>query len=213
VRSRGEISGEKPSSWYDAEYAKADPLHTVHYTRSLYYFLWSVIVDRMPEAASVLEIGCGTGQLAELLGDRDVRQYVGFDFSAAAVKMARQRSPHLQFEVDDALTTRLLSSSGYDTLICTEVLEHIEADREVVRRVRPGVRCLITVPNFPHVSHVRQFAAPSDVSVRYGHFFTHARVTEFLSNVEGDRFFLLDGVRNGVVGACAQRTHVGMQAD
>jgi hypothetical protein len=76
-------------------------------------------------------------------------------------------------------------------------LEHIEADLEVLRRVRPGTRCLLTVPNFPYPSHVRFFNNGGAVSERYGWLFGSHTVDEFLKNPEGDRFFLLDGIRGG----------------
>ncbi|MCF7669444.1 MAG: hypothetical protein K9N48_06690, partial [Verrucomicrobia bacterium] len=38
--------GEKPPEWYDAVYAEISD-YRYHYTKSKYYFLWAVIVDRM----------------------------------------------------------------------------------------------------------------------------------------------------------------------
>lgn len=63
-----EQPGEKGADWYDASF-DAGGTGARHYTESEYYFLWSVIVDRIQTAAarSILEIGCGTGQLARLI--------------------------------------------------------------------------------------------------------------------------------------------------
>jgi SAM-dependent methyltransferase len=187
---------EEGASWYDEIYSKPDTMFGVHYTQSAYYFLWAVISDRMPRIASVLEIGCGTGQFASFLVERGIANYVGFDFSPQAVALAKERCPSLEFVVADARHSELLHRPDYDVVVCTEVLEHIHADLEVLQRVRPGTRCFLTVPNFPYPSHVRHFATAEAVGTRYGGLFCDHDVTEFAVNPAGDRFFLLDGIRN-----------------
>jgi 2-polyprenyl-3-methyl-5-hydroxy-6-metoxy-1,4-benzoquinol methylase len=192
----GEDWPEQGAGWYDEIYLKPNTTYRAHYTQSAYYFLWTVIADRMPPSAAVLEIGCGTGQLASFLVERGLASYLGFDFSPQAVALAKGRSPSLEFVVDDARYSGLLDRPDYNVVVCTEVLEHIEADLEVLRRVRPGTRCFLTVPNFPYPSHVRHFESAEAVSLRYGELFHDHQVTEFAVNPSGDRFFLLDGVRN-----------------
>jgi 2-polyprenyl-3-methyl-5-hydroxy-6-metoxy-1,4-benzoquinol methylase len=192
-RTEIEVSGEKPASWYDARYEHTAS-RTAHYTQSMYYFLWSVIVDRLPSDPKILEVGCGTGHLAHLLQDRQYTDYVGFDFSAEAIRVASARLPARRFHHADALTTPLLEGP-YNTLICTEVLEHIPDDLRIIERIRPGTRCLVTVPNFPYVSHVRHFMSAQEVSNRYGSFFEPCNVSWLLLKQSGDGFFLLDGTR------------------
>lgn len=204
-----EWGNEKGAAWYDDAYAAAaNGEYGKHYSQSRYYFVWTVIADRIPLDASVLEIGCGTGQFAQLLSDRPVRRYVGFDFSQEAVRRAKARAPNLEFNVANALTTDLLRRSDYSIVVCTEVLEHIEADLEVVSRIRSGVRCLMTVPNFPYESHVRHFESAAQVSSRYGPFFSDLRVDWFLMNPEGDGFFLSDGVRNAYVSTASRSSAI-----
>lgn len=55
----GEQTSGKPSEWYDSSFVSHEHWRK-HYTESHYYFLWSVIVDRITCAAieSILEIGC-----------------------------------------------------------------------------------------------------------------------------------------------------------
>src|SRR5437660_5771715 len=50
----------------------------------------------IPANASVLEIGCGTGELLALLPNRNI---TGLDLSENAIAKARQRLPHAKFEV------------------------------------------------------------------------------------------------------------------
>ena len=193
-------TGEQPAAWYDAVFANSSSDYRKHYTASCYYFIWTVIVDRIPKKASVLEIGCGPGQLAQFLADRGIGRYVGFDFSPRAIELAKQRGPALEFHVADALETPLLDACHYDTLICTEVLEHIEADLQVLVRIREGVRCLLTVPNFPYVSHVRHFCDADSVAARYGGYFHDFRVDTFWADAGCRCFFLLEGRRNSFTG-------------
>jgi 2-polyprenyl-3-methyl-5-hydroxy-6-metoxy-1,4-benzoquinol methylase len=85
----------------------------------------------------------------------------------------------------------------YDSVVCMEVLEHIERDRELIQRIAPGARCLCTVPNFPYKSHVRHFRNEQEVHQRYGELFHNMSVWGLAgSHREGVVYFLLDGVKN-----------------
>jgi SAM-dependent methyltransferase len=188
---------EESAGFYDALY-RSTPVYHEPYQKSFYYFLWSVIVDRIRRAGvkRVLEIGCGPGQLASYLLDGHVEQYVGLDFSPQAIEMARKNAPHGRFVVGDARDGAIHAEVEHDLVICTEVLEHIEDDLKVVAAFRAGKRCLCSVPSFPYESHVRHFKDAGEVVARYGAFFEGLDVMTFRSPCDaGDLFFLLDGVR------------------
>jgi SAM-dependent methyltransferase len=189
--------GEKPASWYEAQYADSEE-YRLHYTASRYFHIWSVIVYRIRQlnAQSVLEIGCGSGQLAEMLFDHGIRNYVGIDFSRTAIQMARNRVPAYQFLVDNALTTTLYASESYEVILCTEVLEHIEQDLAVVEKFPASKFVMITVPNFPFRSHVRHFADEREVLSRYGAFFVNPSVFTLRGmHKPQQKYFLLEGTR------------------
>ena len=57
---------------------------------------------------------------------------------------------------------------AYDTVVCTEVLEHIEADLTVIENWKSGANCICSVPNFDFETHVRVFLTEEDVRCRYG---------------------------------------------
>ena len=190
---------ERGAEWYDAHYTTYSDEYHQAYPESSYYFLWTVIADRLRRAdiRRVLEIGCGSGQLAQLMLDQGVEQYVGVDFSPKAIALARKVAPGIQFEVGDARSAAIYSQYEYDAVICTEVLEHIEVDLVVVSQFPPGKRCLCSVPNFPFESHVRHFQNVEEVADRYGSYFDGLDIIALKSpTCSMDKFFLLDGVRN-----------------
>jgi 2-polyprenyl-3-methyl-5-hydroxy-6-metoxy-1,4-benzoquinol methylase len=205
VEAKSDLSQgrECPADWYDANYT-ANGVYHCRYPQSWYYFLWAIIADRLRRSGvrRVLEIGCGTAQLASLLLDQGVEQYTGLDFSAKAIAIARtthRGDIRVDLVVGDARLSDIYESSSYEALICTEVLEHVEADLDIVRKFPPGKRCLCSVPNFPYESHVRHFHDAAEVLTRYGTFFNPVDV----SNWKGPKsptqeFFLLDGVRHSV---------------
>src|SRR5262249_16082057 len=95
--------------------------------------------------------------------------YRGFDFSANAIAKARARTGRpAAFRVADATDTASYRDVAYDAVVCTEVLEHIEPDRETIRLWQPGARCLCSVPHFDYDGHVRFFRTEREVRARYG---------------------------------------------
>lgn len=186
---------ERDAAWYDELFATEEHL-LAHYTHSHYYFLWCVVVDRVRRAGaqSILDVGCGAGQLAAFLRDAGVPRYVGLDFSPARVAQAREVCPEYRFVVEDVFRTDLLETLDYDTVLSTEFMEHVERDLEVLDRIRPGTRTFLTVPNFPAPAHVRHFRSAEEVAERYGSRFEACQVDTF-QHRSGMLFHLLEGVR------------------
>ena len=197
------LGEEKPAAWYDEVFAGSTK-YARHYAKTKYYALWSVVVDRLVRSGSrsVVELGCGSGQFASLLRDKGFRDYLGIDFSAVAVAQATGRCPELSFEVDDVLSSRVLETRAYDAVVCLEVLEHVEEDRSVLERIRPGALVFASVPNFPAAAHVRHFESEREVLDRYGALFERPTVDAHLVDPGGGtKHFLLEGVRLGDQGA------------
>ncbi|MGI8574480.1 MAG: methyltransferase [Egibacteraceae bacterium] len=182
-----------PAGWYDEHYRLTLDKYDIDAADSVYRPVWEVIVSRIDPTATVLELGCGTGQLGRMLIDRGLAGYCGFDFSEVAVELARKRIPGLEVEIADARTTRLVIDFSYDTALCTEVLEHLDDDMAVLRRIRPGTRMLATVPNFDSTSHLRYFADEQEVVQRYQSVLDNLEVTR-IELPHGSVIFLLDGV-------------------
>jgi 2-polyprenyl-3-methyl-5-hydroxy-6-metoxy-1,4-benzoquinol methylase len=109
-------------------------------------------VPELRERAPVLDLGCGRGELLQLLREAGVEAR-GVDGNSAMVR--RCREDHglevAQGDLLDALNSAPVGSLG--AVVCLHVVEHLEAD--VVSRLldgamnalRPGGRLVIETPN------------------------------------------------------------------
>jgi 2-polyprenyl-3-methyl-5-hydroxy-6-metoxy-1,4-benzoquinol methylase len=187
---------EQPAEFYDRNFHKRGHWK-LHYTRSHYYPLWTVIAERVRQidAKRILDIGCGPGQVACLLRDRGVPGYKGLDFSPARLARARKVCPEFEFVAADVFQDDNLEVYPYDCVVMMEFLEHIERDLDILRRVRPGTTVLATVPNFPAAGHVRHFADTRAVETRYRSLFERLSVTALLADQRGTTYFILQGTR------------------
>lgn len=201
------VDGEFSADFYNNAYSEVDE-YRKPYHESRYYFVWTVIADRLRGStrSGVLEIGCGSGQLANLLIEQGIPNYLGFDFSEVAVGLARQNGAG-RFEEADAKTTDLFSTHEYDAIVCTEVLEHVDFDLAIIGRIPAGTRCICSVPSFPYVSHVRHFDTKEAVTERYEAYFDDFDVLELpMPNDDSLRYYLFEGRRNDLQPPIADST-------
>lgn len=128
---------------------------------------WDVVRREVDALAprSVLEVGCGQGAMGARLSVGHVRRYDAVEPDAQSFAVAHERIRAEGATVINGDHTAA-PRDDYDLVIACEVLEHVEADHEVlaewVRLVRPGGHLLLSVPAWP-----RRFA-PMDV--RAGHY-------------------------------------------
>lgn len=104
----------------------------------------------------ILEIGCGVGGIAKLLGERE--RYVGVEIEAELAEYASERfasQPECSFVHADvatlpADTVAALQAEQFDTIVSINVLEHIEDDRSALQHMasllEPGGRLALLVP-------------------------------------------------------------------
>jgi SAM-dependent methyltransferase len=65
------------------------------------YPIWAVLAERVRRSGvdSVVEIGCGSGQLAGLWRDLGIKGYLGLDNNSARLAQARAGCPGYRFEL------------------------------------------------------------------------------------------------------------------
>lgn len=164
---------EISSSLYNDGYKSGGAGGNYHrnYKQSFYFPSWQMAmsyINHLNRDVPILEIGCGAGQFANMLFDNGFTNYIGFDYAAEAVTLAKQNNPERagRFVVGDAFQTELMEKE-YGLVICFEVLEHIQNDLTLLQRIRPGTQMLLSVPNFNDPYHVRYFKNEGEVRERY----------------------------------------------
>jgi ubiquinone/menaquinone biosynthesis C-methylase UbiE len=105
----------------------------------------------IPRGASVLEIGCGTG---DLLAALEPKVGVGIDLSPRLVERGKQKHPELELHVGDAETLDLAALEGrtFEYIVVSDVVGQLSdvwaAFRALRRLCTARTRILVTYYNF-----------------------------------------------------------------
>ncbi len=103
--------------------------------------------SRIAPGASVLEIGCGTGDLLYAL---QPRRGLGIDLSPRMVEVARGKYPGLEFRVGDA--EALDVEERFDYVLLSDLLGHLDdiwlAFQNLHRVCHPSTRVVVTYYNY-----------------------------------------------------------------
>ena len=104
---------------------------------------------------TVLEIGCGSGNLLSRMAKRALL-VTGVDMSEASIDFAKQRCAGLNnvnFQVN-SISKMEMPNSYYSKVVCQEVIEHLFTDEidhlisKSYKALKPGGQLLITTPNY-----------------------------------------------------------------
>jgi len=148
------ISTRQHNSRENMDAIYADPNLLTHYftkERLAFYHQVSERLMRLKiQPAEVLDVGCGSGHLLmEVKKIFPAAKLQGVDFSPESIRLARQLTPGLSFEVLSIFEVENLDRQ-FDLVLCTEVLEHLEeadlAMKKLLAVLRPGGALVITVP-------------------------------------------------------------------
>jgi glycosyltransferase involved in cell wall biosynthesis len=138
--------------------------------RATNYNRWMLAMLAPYLGRRLLEAGAGVGNLSQLLLERD--RLVLTDYEPLYVARLRQRlgyCPHVritQLDLTDPVAWEVLRGEQLDSILCSNVLEHIEQDVPVLERffhlLPPGGHCTMIVPA------CRALYSPIDAAL--GHF-------------------------------------------
>jgi SAM-dependent methyltransferase len=137
-----------------AEYATMFRVEETHWWYStLHRLIFQVLESELPDWRDkrILDVGCGTGAILQLLGNPE--KNVGIDLAPEAVSLSKQRGLNNVRQGD--VCALPFSDASFDAVICSSVLYHqwvgdVEgAVCEMHRVLRPGGVVLINVPAFP----------------------------------------------------------------
>ncbi len=161
------LTSEEEADADEAESEREQEEQAVERTIALNEQRLAAVIDevRAAGAASVIDLGCGEGQLLrQLLGERTIERIVGLDVSVAALERAGERlklerlpeAKRRQIElIHGSLMYRDRRLEGFDVATIIEVIEHLDPprlaafERVVFEFARPG-RVILTTPNIEY---------------------------------------------------------------
>jgi len=139
------LTKEKLIAYFDSKAPEREKWRKkgAYYHRELEKYLQFLI----PKNSSVLEIGCGTGELlAALEPDRGL----GIDISPKMVNIAATNFSHLQFEVGDLEDLQI--EERFDYVLLVETIGHVNdiqlAFKELHKVCKPETRIIIVYYNY-----------------------------------------------------------------
>jgi ubiquinone/menaquinone biosynthesis C-methylase UbiE len=118
--------------------------------------LASAVTQRVPAGGSVLDLGCGTGELARTMADAELL-VTGSDISAEMLQHAADAVASRVVDwvqLDPGWRALPFAPATFDAVVAASVLEYVEDPtgvlRECCRVLRPGGTVLCTVPDPRH---------------------------------------------------------------
>ncbi len=128
---------------------------------------------RRLDPESILDVGCGEGFTLERLRRAGIgKSLEGVDFQERAVELGRKTHPELNLRQGDIYKLPYADNS-FDTVLCCEVLEHLERPEEALKELWRVARrqCVISVPREP-IFRIANFLRGKNLS-RWGNDIEH----------------------------------------
>jgi len=128
-----------------------------------YPALYERVCELVPEDSKVVDVGCGTGVLLDMLTKKKHIRGYGLDHSEEAIGMLRQK--WLEGEVGDIRDLKMNHWPVKETVVVsTETLEHLD-DERLERMLSEMAKCKMAIigvpdgviPNTPQGEHLREF--------------------------------------------------------
>ncbi|MFK7898754.1 MAG: homoserine O-acetyltransferase [Myxococcota bacterium] len=125
----------------------ADQPTSIFYAHRLDY---EMILRLMPEKASVVDLGCGNGELLAILRDRDHAPLLGVERDQAEVGEGVGRGLDvIHADLDEGIAS--IPDQSFDVALLSQTLQSIVDVAGVLKEiVRVGRRGIVSFPNFAH---------------------------------------------------------------
>lgn len=160
--------------WNEEMAQRYDP--EAYHERSFFLIRWMerlrvnvilAFLDSSP-AHSVLEVGCGAGNVLERVRSN---YRVGIDLSAFLLRKARKRLPS-NATILMANAERIpFASAGFDKLICTEVLEHVQNPAavlaEMARVAKGNAAIVVSIPNENMIDTIKSMVRKMNLTMLF----------------------------------------------
>jgi len=136
-------------AFYDRMTEVYDPPMTArHFLEDDRYGNVIACVAEGPPAQRILDAACGNGWLASMYRG-DSHTVVGLDI--ADTNLRRMQALGIEAHKHNLDEPLPFADASFDTVVCSEILEHVFAPdlvlREALRVLKPGGRVILTVPN------------------------------------------------------------------
>lgn len=127
-------------------FARVYNQHWAHFARNILPALQQLVLKDLPAGASILDLCCGTGQLAQELTALGYT-ITGIDGSAEMLRYARRNAPAARFVLDDARTFKL--PPIYHAVLSTfDSLNHIMTLQQLTDAFNNVHACLLPGGSF-----------------------------------------------------------------
>jgi len=161
---------------YEVYWSRLQESSRYHPANRFRYFLIASRLRRyLKPGMSLLDMGCGDARLLLRLRSRwPQNRFAGCDISHKVIGYNREQHPGIEFFQADVSARDLAerasetSRSGFDIVICSEVIEHVEDDRGLLQNaaalLAPGGYLILTTQSGPQyridfelVHHLRHY--------------------------------------------------------
>lgn len=117
----------------------------------------TLVVDLVPEGSRVLEFGCATGYMSEVLKSRKGCKVTGIEISPEAAEIAREHCERVIVgDAEELDYGELLGKERFEAILFADVLEHLKRPGDVLERIRPFLsrrgKVVASIPNIAHGS-------------------------------------------------------------
>jgi|TARA_R100001530_G_scaffold34477_3_gene26934 2-polyprenyl-3-methyl-5-hydroxy-6-metoxy-1,4-benzoquinol methylase len=104
--------------------------HVFHRDQFAHYLRWTHVLKRAKIGMNILDFGCGTGNLAEVLyrNRYKAKNYLGLEFKKSTVDKANEKYKKIDwvnFKQCDLVDNNLNEGNDWDIIVCFEVIEHV----------------------------------------------------------------------------------------